>query len=105
MCWVYLLISSEDEREGGEQRGQSFGDQSRDEEEEVLGGTAGVWQGQRAKSPHKTTETKLKVALKSQQYRLHPVGGGLGAETQGLQPRTAALLISPPSSLDQYPQS
>lgn len=65
MCWAYLLISSEDEREGGEQRGQSFGDQSRDEEEEVLGGTAGVWQGQRAKSPHKTTETKLKVALKA----------------------------------------
>lgn len=102
MCWAYLLISSEDEREGGEQRGQSFGDQSRDEEEEVLGGTAGVWQGQRAKSPHKTTETKLKVALKANST-VSILGGG--AETQGLQPRTAALLISPPSSLDQYPQS
>lgn len=75
MCWAYLIISSEDEREGGEQRGQSFGDQSRDEEEEVLGGTAGVWQGQRAKSPHKTTETKLKVALKANST-VSILGGG-----------------------------
>lgn len=79
MCLVYLLISSEDEREGGEQRRQSFGDQSRDEQEEVLGGAAGVWQWQRAKSPHKTTEeTRLEVAPKGQAHNLHPVCGVLG---------------------------
>lgn len=46
-----VLVSVEaerfkDKREGGEQRGRRFGDQSGDEQEEVLGGTTGVWQGQ-----------------------------------------------------------
>lgn len=81
-CLVYLLISSEDESEGGEQRGQSFGDQSRDEQEEVLGGTTGVWQWQRAKSPHKPTGTKLKVAPKANSS-LHPVGGVWGTSGSG----------------------
>lgn len=51
-----LLVSSKDKREGGEQRGQSLGDQSGDEEQEVLGGAAGVWQWQRGESTHKTEE-------------------------------------------------
>lgn len=57
MCLLEdLLVSSQDKREGGEQRGQSLGDQSGDEEEEVLGGAAGVWQRQRGQSAHKTEE-------------------------------------------------
>lgn len=47
MCLLAdLLVFREDKREGGEQRCQSFGDQSGDEEEEVLGGATGVWQWQ-----------------------------------------------------------
>lgn len=52
----YLFVSTECQREGGEQRCQSFGDQSRDEQQEMLGGRAGVGQRQRAKRADKTRE-------------------------------------------------
>ena len=56
--FVYLFISTEFQCEGGEQRCQGFRYQSRDEQQQMLGGRAGVRQWQRAKRANKTRENR-----------------------------------------------